>query len=77
MRKELQFRVYSDFAVVMGVLEVKGVGARWVPQTHTWTADPTASLSGAFRITQVYVKRNGKWLLAALQNAVPFSPPAK
>jgi ketosteroid isomerase-like protein len=76
-QKELQFRVYGDSAVVLGVLEAKGTGARWVPQSHTWAADPNASFSGTLRFTHVYVKRNGKWLLAALHNAVPFSPTPK
>src|SRR6476469_108798 len=39
-QKDLQFRLYGDSAVVMGVLEAKGIGARWVPQTHSWAADP-------------------------------------
>jgi len=73
-QKELQFRTHGDSAVVMGVLEAKGTGAKWVPQTHTWAADPNASFSGTLCFTHVYVKRNGKWLLAALHNAVPFSP---
>jgi ketosteroid isomerase-like protein len=76
-QKELQFRRYGDSAVVMGVLEAKGAGAKWVPETHTWTADPNASFTGTLRFTHVYVKRNGKWLLAALHNAVPFSPTPK
>ena len=76
-QKDLQFRVYSDCAVVMGVLEAQGTGAKWVPQTHTWAADPTANFSGTLRFTYVYIKRNGRWLLAALHNAVPFSPQAK
>jgi hypothetical protein len=74
-QKELQFRTYGDSAVVVGVLDAKGSGARWVLQSHTWEADPNASFSGALRFTHVYVKRNGKWLLAALHNAVPFLPP--
>jgi hypothetical protein len=74
-QRELQFRIYGDSAAVVGVLEAKGTGARWVPQTHTWAADPNASFSGALRFTHVYIKRNGKWLLAALHNAVPFAPP--
>ena len=74
-QKELQFRVYGDSAVVVGVLEAKGSGAKWVPQSHTWAADPNASFSGTLRFTHVYIKRNGKWLLAALHNAVPFAPP--
>ena len=74
-QKELQFRTYSDSAVVVGVLEAKGSGAKWVPQSHTWAADPNARFSGTLRFTHVYIKRNGKWLLAALHNAVPFAPP--
>lgn len=74
-QKELQFHIYGDSAVVVGVLEAKGAGARWVPQSHTWGADPNASFSGTLRFTHVYIKRNDKWLLAALHNAVPFSPP--
>jgi len=74
-QKDLQFRIYGDSAVVVGALEAKGSGARWVPQSHTWEAEPNASFSGTLRFTHVYVKRNGKWLLlGALHNAVPFSP---
>ena len=73
-QKELQFRIYGDSAVVLGVLDAKGRGARWVPQSHTWEADQNASFSGTLRFTHVYVKRDSKWLLAALHNAVPFSP---
>jgi hypothetical protein len=57
------------------VLELKGSGARPTPQ-HTWVADPDAHVSLTLRFTRVYIKRNGKWLLAALHNAVPL-PPAK
>jgi uncharacterized protein DUF4440 len=71
-QRELEFRFYEDSAVVIGVLEAKGTGARWVPQSHTWQADPGASFSGVLHFTHVYVKRNGRWLLAALHNAVPF-----
>jgi len=73
-QKDLQLRMYGDSAVVMGRLEVKGSGARPTPQ-HTWLADPNASFSGTLRFTHVYIKRNGKWLLAALHNAVPLPPP--
>jgi hypothetical protein len=76
-QKELQFRIYGDSAVVVGVFEGKGTGARLVPETHTWAADPSASFSGTLRFTHVYIKRNGKWLLAALQNAVPYPPQSK
>lgn len=74
-QKELAFRVYEDSAIVVGVLEAKGIGAKLAPQTHTWAEDPNASFSGTLRFTHLYVKRDGKWLLAALHNAVPFQPP--
>jgi ketosteroid isomerase-like protein len=73
--KDVQIRMYGDAAVVIGSLELKGSGARPTPQ-HTWVADPDAHVSLTLRFTRVYIKRNGKWLLAALHNAVPL-PPAK
>lgn len=72
-RKDVQFRIYGESAVVIGSLEAKGRGARWVPPSHTWAADPNASFSGTLRFTHVYVKHNGRWLLAALHNAIPVS----
>jgi hypothetical protein len=72
-RKDVQLRIYGESAVTIGSLEAKGMGAKWVPQSHTWTADPNASFSGTLRFTHVYVKRNGRWLLAALHNAIPVS----
>ena len=74
-QKDVQLRMYGDSAVLMGRLEAKGSGARWTPQRHTWVADPNASFSGTLRFTHVYIKRNGKWLLAAIHNAVPLPPP--
>lgn len=71
---DLTFRVHGDFAVVMGRLDAKGIGAKWVPQQHTWIADPSASFSGSLFFTHVYRREAGKWLLAALQNAVPVGP---
>jgi ketosteroid isomerase-like protein len=73
--KDVQIRMYGDAAVVIGSLELKGSGARPTPQ-HTWVVDPDAHVSLTLRFTRVYIKRNGKWLLAALHNAVPL-PPAK
>jgi ketosteroid isomerase-like protein len=75
-QKEARIRLYGDCAVVIGTLEAKGSGARYVPIEHAWVADPNASFSGTLRFTHVYIKRNGRWLLAALHNAVPVSPPA-
>jgi hypothetical protein len=72
-RKDVEFRIYGESAVVIGALEAKGIGAKWVPQSHTWAPDPNASFTGTLRFTHVYVKRNGRWLLAALQNAIPVS----
>lgn len=72
-RKDVEFRIYGESAVVVGALEAKGTGAKWVPQSHTWAPDPNASSTGTLRFTHVYVKRNGRWLLAALQNAIPVS----
>lgn len=72
--KDIQIRMHGDAAVVIGKLELKGSGATPTPQ-HTWVADPEARPSLTLRFTRVYIKRNGKWLLAALHNAVPLPPP--
>jgi len=73
--KDVQIRMQGDTAIAIGTLEAKGSGARYAPTQHTWVADPNASFSGTLRFTHVYIKRNGKWLLAALHNAVPLTPP--
>jgi len=58
-------------------LQTLALGPRPTPQ-HTWVADPDARPSLTLRFTRVYIKRDGKWLLAALHNAVPLPPlPAK
>ncbi len=75
--KEVQLRLYGDTAVVIGSLELKSVGARIDRDRQTWVADPNASVSGVLRFTRVYVRQNGKWLLAVLHNAVPLPPPAQ
>jgi len=74
--KDVQLSIYGDAAVVIGRLELRGNGARPTPQ-HTWVADPDAHPSLTLHFTRVYIKRNGKWLLAALHNAVPLHLPAK
>ena len=68
-QKDVQFHVYGDGAVVIGSLEAKGTGAR--AERHNWVADPNSSFSGTLRFTHLYVKRNGRWLLAALHNQQP------
>ncbi len=73
-RTSLQFRLYGDCAVVTGDLHAKGTGAKFGPQ-HTWVADPNASFSGTLHFTHVYIKQNGKWMLAALHNQMPLPPP--
>ena len=70
-RENLQFRFYGDCAVVTGELHAKGTGAKFGPQ-HTWVADPNASFSGILHFTHVYIKQNGKWMLAALHNQIPL-----
>jgi hypothetical protein len=72
--KDVQIRIHGDSAVVIGTLEAKGSGARWEIQQHTWAADPNASFSGRLHFTRIYVRQNGKWMIAALHNSM--SPPA-
>jgi homoserine O-acetyltransferase len=74
--KDIQIRIHGDSAVVIGRLELKGNGARPAPQ-HTWVADPEARPSLTLHFTRVYIRRNEKWLLAALHNAVPAQPSNK
>ncbi len=75
-QKELQFRFYGDCTVVTGYLEAKGTGAKPGPQ-HTLVADSTATFGGTLHFTHVYIKHNGRWLLAALHNQLPQSPTQK
>jgi uncharacterized protein DUF4440 len=70
-RKNLQFRFYGDCAVVTGELQARGTGAKFGPQ-HTWVADPNTTFSGTLHLTHVYIKRNGRWMLAALHNQMPL-----
>ena len=73
-RTNLQFRFYGRCAIVTGELHAKGTGAKPAPR-HTWVPDPNASFSGTLDFTHVYIKQNGKWMLAALHNQIP-PPPA-
>ena len=72
--KDVQVRTHGDTGVVIGTLEAKGSGARFDVEQHTWVADPNATFSGKLHFTRVYIRQDGKWFLAALQNAVPISP---
>jgi hypothetical protein len=58
---------------VTGALKARGSGAKPGLQ-HTWVADPKASFGGTLHFTHDYVKRNGKWMLAALHNQLPLPP---
>jgi hypothetical protein len=75
--KDVQIRIHGESAIVIGTLEAKAVGARMDMTTHSWTADPAASFSGTLHFTRVYVRQNGKWMIAGLHNSVvpPASPP--
>jgi ketosteroid isomerase-like protein len=72
--KDVQLQLFGDCAIVTGMLEAQGKGATWGPN-HTWVADQKASFGGTLHFTHIYIRRDGKWLLAGLQNAVPVSPP--
>jgi uncharacterized protein (TIGR02246 family) len=74
--KDVQLRIYGDTAIVIGSLELHSAGARPDRDRHTWVADPNANFTRMLRFTRVYVRRDGKWLLAVLHNAVPQAPPA-
>jgi ketosteroid isomerase-like protein len=74
--KDVKVRIHGDTGIVIGTLEAKGSGARFDVERHTWVADPNAEFGGKLHFTRVYVRRDDKWLLAALQNAVPVSPTA-
>jgi len=76
-QKDVQLHIYGDSAVVIGRLEAKGSGAHADRDRHTWVADPNATFSATLSFTHLYVRRNGKWLLAALQNSVPLPPVGK
>jgi hypothetical protein len=60
--RDVQTRIIDDFAIVTGINEVEGQGAR--------SAEDRAAL--ALRFTQVWRLKNGKWLREAFQ-ATPIS----
>jgi hypothetical protein len=69
--KDVQARQFGDVVVVVGSLTLKGSGASPVPGKG-WVASPQAVLGPAvLRFTRVWIKRNGKWVLAANHNALP------
>ncbi len=52
--KDTKIRVYGDVAIVIGTADVKG---------HTGNTD----ISGQYRSTRVWLKRNGKWQSVSFQ----------
>jgi Domain of unknown function (DUF4440) len=75
---DVQVRIHGDAAVVVGTLDAKGSGARFDVGRHSWVEGSKAAFSGKLHFTRVYIRSDGQWLLAALQNAVSVSaPPVK
>ena len=73
----VQARSFGDTVVVMGKLKLEGEGATFVPG-RDWVKSAGARLGPVtMSFTRVWVKREGAWLLAAIQNAVPPPPPSK
>ena len=72
---DVQTRTFGDTVVVVGKLKLEGEGATFVPG-RDWVKSPGGKLGPAtMSFTRVWIKRDGKWLLAAIHNALP--PPAK
>jgi hypothetical protein len=73
--KNLQIRQFGDAVVVVGNLTLQGSGASPVPG-RGWVASPQAKVGPVvLHITRLWIKRGGKWLLAAVHNAtVPEQP---
>jgi len=67
--KDIDIRHFGDGVVVVGTLTIKGSGASAVPG-RGWVASPQATIGPAvLHFTRFWIKRDGKWLLAALHNA--------
>jgi hypothetical protein len=66
--KDVQTRTLGDTAIVTGSMTLKGTGAK--PSGRTWVESPETTFAGTLRFTRVWVKRDGSWKLAALQNAL-------
>jgi hypothetical protein len=67
--KDLQIRRFGDSVIVIGTLTMRGSGASPVPG-RGWVASPQATVGPAvLHFTRVWIKRDGKWLLAAVHNS--------
>ena len=64
---DVSVRDYGATAVAIGI----------VTQRSTYEGRPAPQASGRFRVTQVAVRRDGRWLLAHLQSSgpIPDMPP--
>jgi hypothetical protein len=72
---DVQTRSFGDTVVVVGKLKLEGEGATFVPG-RDWVQSPGSRLGPTtMNFTRVWIKREGKWLLAAIHNAVPPPPP--
>jgi ketosteroid isomerase-like protein len=73
---DAQARAYGSAVIVVGKLKLEGEGATFVPG-RDWVKTPGSRLGPmTLSFTRVWVKRDGKWLLAAIHNSVPPSPPS-
>jgi len=73
---DVRARSFGDTVIVVGKLRLEGEGAAFVPG-RDWVKAPGSRLGPTpLSFTRVWIKRDGKWLLAAIHNAVPPPPPA-
>jgi len=67
----VQTRVFGDTAIAVGKLTLAGTGATIEPG-RGWVASSGARFGPAtLSFTRVWIRRDGKWLLAAVHNALP------
>lgn len=71
---DAQIRSFGDTVVVVGRLRLKGKGASVVPG-RGWVASADGGIGPVeLLFTRVWIKRDGRWLLAAVHNALPPQP---
>lgn len=74
--KDVQSHRFGETVVLVGSLTLEGRGAR-IEAGRGWVAAPDARFGPVtLRFTRVWVRQDGKWLLAALHNA-PLPAPAR
>lgn len=64
---DVNVRDYGTIAVAVGI----------VTQQSTYQGEPASQASGRFRVTQIAVQQDGRWLLANIQYSgpIPDMPP--